>query len=418
MKKISFFALLLSVLFVAGCTLNSTKTSTDEVYTGTQGIVMSFIAQNPPSEIFEGSPMSVLIDYSNKGASEIKSGKLYLTGYDSTYLFGSSSKVENLNGLNGKSLLNPVGEEKIAEFVSGSVNKPDDIDRFSQKLKLTACYEYETHASAQVCIDPDPFGIREGKKTCTVSAITLSGGQGAPVGVTSIDERIAGNRIQFKIFFKNLGSGEVYNVGKGTDNCFSSLDYSDLDQVTVVGARFSRKTLSCEPSKVRLVNNEGYVICYGNIETTGDEYLTTLNVDLKYNYRDSIIRSVDILDVPGGPSSSTGSSSSSSGDTDCASKGCCVSDKGGNCKDPCNSNTCSGGTCIAGYCSGGTSRVCCVGGGSSSETQTCGELCGKYNGHSTGDDWCRCLGTGGSCPAGFISRGTSSDGCSPCCAKA
>jgi len=133
MKKAVFFIILIAILFVIGCTTTSDNNKPNTIYVGTQGIVMSFVAQNPPSEIFEGSPMTVLIDYSNKGAIDIKNGRLYLTGYDSSYIFGSSSKVENLNGLKGKSLLNPVGEERLAEFTSNSVNKPDDIDKFSQK---------------------------------------------------------------------------------------------------------------------------------------------------------------------------------------------------------------------------------------------------------------------------------------------
>jgi len=47
-------------------------------------------------------------------------------------------------------------------------------------------------------------------------------------------------------------------------------------------------------------------------------------------------------------------------DTDCASKGCCKSDLGGTCIDPCNAARCPGGSCIPGFCSGGETRVCCV----------------------------------------------------------
>lgn len=409
MKKAVFFVTIILLVFVFGCTTGSDSNKPDEVYSGTQGIVMSYVAQNPPSEIFENEPMSVIIEYANRGATDIQSGKLFLTGYDPSYIFGSSPKVENLNGLKGKSLINPTGDEKIIEFATNVVKKPDDIDKFPQKLKLTACYKYQTHTSAKVCIDPTPYKIREGKKTCTVGSVSLSGGQGAPVGVTKIDELIGGDRIQFKIYFKNLGTGEVYNSEKGIDGCLSNLEYSDMDVVTVLGAKYSSKSLSCEPTKVRLVNNEGYTFCYGTIQQTGDEYLTTLNIDLQYNYRESIMRDLTILDIPG-VSSGTGTMPGTSGDEACSAIG-------GTCKW--TSQGCSGtwyrNKCLS---NPSTEYLCCVSSGSSSETQTCGELCSGYNGHSSGDDWCRCLRTGGSCPTGFISRGTSSDGCNPCCAKA
>ncbi len=415
----------LFLLSIVGCGQiggEGTAPRTEEVYKGTKGIEMSFVPSNPPNEVFEGSPMTVLIEYSNKGANPISDGSLYLTGYDPAFLFRNSGGYQewSLRGLQGKSLLNPVGEEKLAEFTDNDIRKPDNIDRFAQKLKLTACYNYMTTASAQVCIDPDPYNLGGGTKTCTVGIVSLSGGQGAPVAVTKIDERIAGNRVQFKIYFKNVGGGEVF-IGP-TSHCYSNLQYDDMNKVVVDRVSFSNRNINCEPeygTPIRLNNGEGFVICYdeGHLGD-GDEYITTLNIKLKYSYRDSIVKSIDILDIPGvpGPGGTTPSSPGGGGsDTDCGSKGCCTRDLGGYCLKNCD-NACPGQRpCPAGYCSGGTSRKCCITSGDSSGSGTCGSMCAAAVGHADAP-WCYCSRTG-SCPSGYRPIGSSSDGCNPCCAK-
>jgi len=362
MLIISVFIIL---IIISGCDMQGdSQANKEEVYKGTSGLEMSFVPSNPPSEIFEGSPMVVLVEYANRGANTITDGSLYLTGYDSSYLFRGSGGVKSwsLRGLRGKSLLNPVGEEKLAEFRDDDVRKPDNVDRFTQKLKLTACYDYVTTASAQVCIDPDPHNLGGGTKTCSPGIVSLSGGQGAPVAVTKIDERIAGNRVQFKIYFKNVGGGEVF-VGS-TSHCYSNLQYDDMNKVVVNKVSFSNKNIQCEPSlgtPIRLNNGEGFTICYHEGDLGEDEYLTNLNIELKYSYRDSITKTVDILDVPGvsAPGGTTSSGSSGSG--------------------------------------------------------ICGDMCAKEVGHADAP-WCYCSRSG-SCPSGYRAIGNSADGCTPCCVK-
>ncbi len=306
MKTILLVIFVVFLVFIAGCG-SQEQQNQQEIYSGTDGIKMKFLTNTPPSEIFARSDLVVLIEYTNAGASPISKGALYLTGYDPSYLFGTSYKSENFydsrsGALKGKSIMYPQGETRIAEFQT-KTNKPEHIDSFEQKLKLTACYEYKTTASTQVCIDPEPYIQGGGKKTCIPGLQSLSGGQGAPVAVTKIDERIAGNTVYFDIHFKNMGSGEAF-VGSPS-NCYTSLSYSEINRIEVTSVRLSNRGVSyCEPrlgSSIVLTNGEGFIKCYSSIPTNGDEYLTNLDVVLEYSYRESApLKTINILSAPGG----------------------------------------------------------------------------------------------------------------------
>lgn len=373
MKKVIFSAIVvLFLIIISGCGQmggDSSTSMSEDIYKGTKAVGMKFLPQSPPSEVFEGNPLNILVEYSNEGAHTITTGNLYLTGYDPGFVFDSQSVMSwSIGGLEGKTLLNPVGTQMIAEFNDNDIRKPDNVDRFTQKLKLTACYDYITLASAQVCIDPRPYDLSGDKKICSAGIVSLSGGQGGPVAVTKIDERIAGDRVQFKIYFKNMGTGDVFRFGSSS-HCYSQLGFDDMDKVVVHKVTFSNeKNLQCEPdlgSNIRLNNGEGFVICYyDGLPSTGDEYLTNLNIELRYGYRESITKTIDILDIPGGPSGSSSSSSSST---------------------------------------------------SSSSGNTCGDMCAAAVGHAD-SPWCYCSRTG-SCPSDYRPIGNSGDGCAPCCAK-
>ena len=300
MKTILLIIFIVSLIFIAGCGQQNQQNQ-QEIYSGTEGVKMRFLTNTPPSEVFDRSGLVVLIEYTNAGAYPITNGALYLTGYDPSYLFGSVMS-KGLGGLHGKSLMYPKGETKVVEFSDSSIGKPEHIDSFEQKLKLTACYKYMTMASTQVCIDPEPYAVGGGKKTCTPGLKSLSGGQGAPVAVTKIDERIADNIVYFDIHFKNMGSGEAF-VG-GTNQCYTSLSYNEINRVQVKSVMLSNKRIgNCEPSlgsSIILTNGEGFIKCYTTISRSGDEYLTNLDVELEYSYRQSApLKTINIISAPG-----------------------------------------------------------------------------------------------------------------------
>lgn len=298
MKKIIVGLIIVFALIISGCNSSSSIDGNIDTnyHSGTKGIELNFIANAPPSKIYNTESLEIMVEVTNRGATDVPTGKLYISGYDPKYL--QISPTSTSFNIKGKSIYNPDGRlNKLVTFTDSRVDIPENTDSLTQNIKVTACYNYKTEASESVCIDPNPRSITE--KVCTPRSLSLSSGQGAPVTITSIDEEMGKDRVTFKINFANTGGGTIFDVHKGLTNCHTSLEYRDLDVVDVQ-AQLSDKSLSCEPNRgqgVKLVNGKGFVYCYYQGSLGDDAYSTQLSVDIEYAYRKSITKSFEIENI-------------------------------------------------------------------------------------------------------------------------
>ncbi|MBI1969351.1 hypothetical protein HYS48_01540, partial [Candidatus Woesearchaeota archaeon] len=255
--------------------------------TGTQGLVLQFLSGTPPPKLYEGDPLPIVVEVSNKGTFDVVDGRLYISGFDDRFI-KLNRDVAVLSELAGKSLFNPDGLfSEVFEFEDPSVTIPEHTDLFPQAIKATACYRYQTRTTAEVCIDPDPHSIRLVEKVCQVRPISYSGGQGAPIAITSVEEEITRDRLQFKILVQDGGGGTVIAPDASILNCHEGIDRRDIDKVAVVSVEFSGHEirLNCEPNPIRLVNGRGYTFCTFQGNLGDDAFLTALNIMLEYGYR-------------------------------------------------------------------------------------------------------------------------------------
>lgn len=297
LMKIFIIGLIIASLLITGCISGGRSEVPDANYhSGTEGIYMDFISNTPPYKIYHGDPLDIMVEVTNRGATNVINGKLYISGYDPKYF--QISPTETSFTIEGKSIYNPDGRlNQILTFTDSRVDIPGGADSIEQTIKLTSCYKYSTEAYASVCIDPNPRSVSE--KVCTPGTISLGGGQGAPISVTSIEQEVGRDRATFKINFANVGGGTVFDTHKGLTNCHTSLEYMDIDVVDV-RAKLSDKTLTCEPNRgmgVRIVNNQGFVYCYYAGNLGDDSYSTQITVEIDYAYRDSITKSVEIVNI-------------------------------------------------------------------------------------------------------------------------
>lgn len=301
MKKLISLFLIFLTIFLFGCTggVNSSNknTATVNYHTGTKGLELKF-SQNIPDKIYAGTPLDVMVEYSNKGAYNIVGGKLYISGFDSQYIKLNPTSLQNMVA-EGKSVFNPDG--KISQFVTftdNSVIIPSDVDRMKQTIKATACYVYRTQASADVCINPKTNNnIRE--DICQVQPVAISNGQGAPISITRVEEEIYQNKLQFRIYFQNTGGGAVFRP-EVIDNCHTSLNKLDANKINVVKVEFSGRTMRCEPFNPVTVDDsgKGFIFCYYQGDLGQDAYKTNLKIELEYGYRSSIQKEIEILKSP------------------------------------------------------------------------------------------------------------------------
>ncbi|MBU0536139.1 MAG: hypothetical protein KKE20_04185 [Nanoarchaeota archaeon] len=294
---------IISLFFLSSCSggfgnPKSGEARTIDYHTGSQGLVLRFLPGSPPPSLYKGDYLSVVVEYSNKGAYKIQGGQLYISGYDPAYTFFSPSYYTSLTA-EGKSEFNPLGDlSNTHEFYVNAVSLPPGVDVYSPKFLVTACYKYKTEAYKDVCIDPDPWGIAPKEKICTVHDVAF-GTQGAPVAVTSVEEVSSKDRVQFKVHVSNVGGGTVIDNVAPITQCNTRLKRSDIDKVSII-AKFSNNFLTCEPATIPLINGNGISVCTYSGRIADEAFLTVLNIELYYGYRTSIQGSTSIYDIPGG----------------------------------------------------------------------------------------------------------------------
>jgi hypothetical protein len=310
-KKIIMALFLISMLFLTSCMIKKPGTEPDErlaedVYSGTSGLEMSFVKDSPPSKIYDTSTLSLITELRNKGTADL-TGRcfLHLSGFDDS-IVQIMNKMQPCGILDAKSQFNPDGGFDTQEFTANRIWLPEGTDSYKPKFVLTGCYDYETTANPIICIDPNLYSIQPVEQACRVQDVALTGGQGAPVGVTRVDVDMMKDKALFKIYVANLGRGQVLRyglskTGLGAHSCPYNLDYDDLNiveyDVSMRGGRLIKCTPELAGSRVRLVDEKATIFC--TFGFSGQSAFTTpLNIRLAYGYMDSVTRDVEILKTP------------------------------------------------------------------------------------------------------------------------
>lgn len=302
MKK-ELIAVIILMIFLVSCTndTGSTGPSNKNWRSGSEALRMSFVSDNPPSEILSTQELSVMVEYSNRGAYDIgvSNLKFYLTGYDSSILFNnpiqqSSSSVT----LEGKDPYNSQGSQTAYAQWKSSVdlNGIADVDSFRQDLTVTACYNYRTIATPLVCVDPKKYDLVVSSR-CTFDIQDLGSNQGGPIAVSSIKKRTTRDKVYFEIYIKNVGNGIPFV--KSIDNCHNSLGIRDINQVKLEKISLSKKdfTSSCKPSTtIHLDNGQGYFVCERDMPENSF-FNGVMEIELSYGYRETMSRSLNIVNI-------------------------------------------------------------------------------------------------------------------------
>lgn len=327
LKKNLFLALfLILIISVSGCSgKKDVKKSLEEIRTGTEGISVSFLPNNPPAIIHvadKDTPFDVVLELRNRGAypqpdeNREQQVTVYLSGYDRNILKldVNQDDVNRLStSLEGKSNVNIIGGTDIVTF-KGTVSVNNlKVEKYEPTLLATACYQYFTTAGPSVCIDPDPYSTLSQKKVCEVNGISLSS-QGAPIAVVGIDEEAFQDKTQFKISIKNVGGGDVIKkdvIGAKCDPIGNEkLSREEVDKVYLEKVTIGDTNLECSPfaegpvkgseGAIRLINGEAYVVCelnkaaYSAYRDSKTSFTTPLNIKIAYGYRTTAQRSLQI----------------------------------------------------------------------------------------------------------------------------
>ncbi len=378
MKKETIILLILTLicLFFSGCEgtyFSSQKEFNPDVHKGSEGLRIQMQDNSPPREIYENEDFKLITTVKNIGAYEVQNGIISIN-YEKDYveLLPTSDRKAYVD-LRGKDVYNMWDDEEIIVFDLKTKFLDEKSESHDTLLMLTSCYDYESLASFQVCIDTDVYETNPpGEKVCTISDIT-SGGQGGPLAITRIEYDITGGEYikpSFKIYIRNLGKGNIIKYDKKEEACSSSgitekdFDIIKLENVELSSYSLKNGEIKCSPDTIKLRDREAMLRCYldvNEIQKNSPSFTTSLKIHLKYGYTQTESILMKILNDPTYDKESKAyeSNKEDETDTDCYEGQCCARDLGGICKENCEEN-CPSGTCVPFYCSGPADRQCCV----------------------------------------------------------
>ncbi len=290
MKKIM---LLLLLIVIIGCTPTN-KDLGKIVRSGTSGLSISFI-QNP-AEIYEGSGFSTLVELENKGAEDIRRGAYILRTEED--LVDLTSSLTGPFQLKGK--LYSIGGMDRLQFKGTTKYLSSKTLRTETTLGFSACYEYQTFADANVCVDPD-LADNNKNKVCKPSVSSLSGGQGAPVTVTSVSTKMMpGDNEdtvipQFIISVSNTGGGILTAPASALSTCTGkTISREDLNKVSVQ-AQLGGDTLNCGDGIVNVADKSIVCTLDSGIAVNAGTYVSQLGITLDYGYQQTVSQSFTIM---------------------------------------------------------------------------------------------------------------------------
>jgi len=309
MKKSLFILVLFFVVFLSTCQQGVQPKDSQIVSTisGSEGLRVNFLENLPPSRLFDNEQFNAVVQVENRGASPVggPGDKVYISGFDPSKISGVSTFGAQIPPLRGRDPHVPEQIDLNTVSFKGIVGllKNTGIVQLPVRILLTACYSYESLASPQVCIDPNPFSPNLKQKVCTAQPVS-GGTQGAPVAISSVDVLPSPGNTKFKIYVNNVGGGRVFKSGLGAlAKCspfsgdwltFNELDYVEVEDVIVSDVSIKNSCKPLDNNNLRLTNGQGVFWCEFNRIRGTSAYQTPIIIKLRYGYETTLIKNLDI----------------------------------------------------------------------------------------------------------------------------
>lgn len=307
----------------------STGAPTTPFIGGSQGLVIGFLAGSPPSEVTDGDtfPFNVIVKVKNVGEFDLDKKEVNVS------LIGISPSDFNViaNNIIGKIPEDdPVGRQRdsegnIIEPVETFVEFPQDgATEFNFKGDVTGntifvfradvCYNYLTNVLSDICVLENQVDVAD-DSVCDPSESKRVFSSASPIGVTALRQSVVGkDKLQFSFDIIHSGSGTVFRDDASTPHPDCPKDPStrrrsenkvnvtvDTGLTTTVENKLkcvglttgsSGAELSIASGAVILVEGKRTITCTQGLETPRSDFKKNLNINLTFNYLDSVDREV------------------------------------------------------------------------------------------------------------------------------
>ena len=302
MKKIIFVICVLSVVIFYGCQEKDTGTKLENPFIGgTTGILIDFIEDSPPPEVYAGGdfPFDIVVKLKNDGEQKIAKEdiKVTISGINAEEFSKLEADLtqnapENLEARrkeDGDTVdSNPVFTE-FYEF-----NRAEDFSGNTYTIRANVCYKYGTDAISKMCIRDNNLDTEEG--VCTVNEEKKVYSSSAPVQITNFKETAtAKNKVRLTFTVEHKGNGQIYkpesNCGKenrraNQDKVWAEID-TGLDGLECTGLRDGTAT----SGYLTLYGGDHVITCTQTVDTNSD-YEKPVEIKLIYEYNDNAETSI------------------------------------------------------------------------------------------------------------------------------
>ena len=330
MKKINrlmiFLAAITALFLVTSCAQQSSGPDLAQPYIGgTVGLNTYLIEGMPPPIIHDGGnyQFGVGIALENQGETDVGPGtdnpyvSIRLEGINPEQFGATDADIQEV-------LTSPIagarrnfdgsifpGEITTATF-EPLAYLPDIHGNTQFTIRAVVCYDYETLATAKICVKDDVLENIQDTSICSLTGEKFPQNTGGPLHVTSLVENpMAENKIQVVFIIEHVGVGEFFGrsaIGGGEETCdFSVRNFNKYYvDVEVEPLSDSGMTVSCSRFGG---SNSGSIKLYQGAPTTLScvlertrpsshrIYQDLLNIKLKYRYGQFIETPIIIQDV-------------------------------------------------------------------------------------------------------------------------
>lgn len=236
----------------------------------------------------------------NLGSNRIGSRLADRTLANLQKVYGWSAPI----ALEGDTPETPGGGMQVYDFPAYIYYLPPSLEQFRQPMMVTACYSYVTRGTAMMCIDPKPNS--NSNKACIARDVSLSGGQGAPVAITRVQQQSSNGKVVFTITVhhnKKNSMDEIFDINELMYKCNphagAIVKPSDKNIVDILYVELSGHdiTPTCSGGgRIRLdESGNGQFTCTGYVTDAYDSAREApLAIELGYGYGKNIYKEITI----------------------------------------------------------------------------------------------------------------------------
>ncbi len=304
MKKSYFLivGIVFAMFLLSSCdgSSNGTATRGNPYRGGTESVALSFEQNMPPSETFSDISFDVAVKIRNTGEFIIPANTMSvrLEGFNhQTYgLTNPEQTVDReLRGTVYDVDRNVIqGDEEFIEFSNLRYGADLSVTLADVPIRAVVCYPYGTTANSNICIKRNVNRDNPGD-VCAVNEQKTVHVSSGPVQVTSLQQSPRGSgSIAFNFQVEHKGVGELYS--NTDDSCSDERERNKVLVTVNAPSGTSCSTLGGGTSGViTLTPGSGRLVtCTLDVSATSSDFVQEISVDLRYNYRQTITRTINI----------------------------------------------------------------------------------------------------------------------------